>query len=61
MQPTGRDAPAQAVTPDEASKMARYRITKVSIDCFRLGRFSYTTLGDAVAEAQRQQRVEDAR
>ncbi len=57
MPSTNRGAPPRAVVPDDAIAMARYGITKVPVDYFHFGRFRYTTLADAIAEAQRQQRT----
>jgi len=61
MQATSRDAPVPAGNPDEASEMAKYGITTVPVDYFHFGRFRYSTLSDAVAEAQRQRRQEGSR
>jgi hypothetical protein len=35
--------------------MATYGITRVPVDYFHVGKYRYTTLEDAIAEAQRRQ------
>jgi hypothetical protein len=40
--------------------MAKYGITRVPVDYFHYGDFRYTNLKDAVAQAKRQRRPEEA-
>jgi hypothetical protein len=47
--------------PDVARRMARYGIIRVPVDYFHLGEFRYSNLEDAIAEARRQQLVENGR
>ena len=43
------------VAPDIVEQMATYGITRVPVDYFHVGKYRYTNLDDAIAEAQRQQ------
>ena len=45
------------ISPEDTEDMARYGIARVPVDYFHFGRFRYTNLEDAVAEAKRQQGV----
>ena len=40
---------------DIADQMATYGITRVPVDYFHVGKYRYTNLDDAIAEAKRQQ------
>ena len=51
------DEPRQAISPGGAEEMARYGITRVPVDYFHYGKYRYTSLEDAIAEAKRQQRT----
>jgi hypothetical protein len=42
------------VAPDIAAQMATYGITRVPVDYFHVGKFRYSNLDDAIAEAKRQ-------
>ena len=41
-------------TDDATGQMARYGITRVPVDYFHFREFRYTSLADALAQAQRQ-------
>ncbi len=56
MTPTGRKDLGSAMSPEALDKMVKYGITRVPSDYFYYGRYRYTTLEDAVAEAKRDQR-----
>ena len=43
------------VGSDIADQMATYGITRVPVDYFHVGKYRYTNLDDAIAEAKRQQ------
>jgi thiamine monophosphate synthase len=47
-----------AISSQAAEEMAKYGITRVTVDYFHYGNFRYTNLKDAVAQAKRQQRQE---
>jgi len=49
------------VAPDVAHRMVRYGIIRVPVDYFHLGEFRYSNLEDAIAEARRQQPVDNGR
>lgn len=55
------DHPGPTVAAVVAEEMTRYGITRVPVDYFHLGDFRYTSLADAIAQAQRRQRIGDAR
>jgi hypothetical protein len=42
-------------SPKAAEDMAKYGITRVPVDYFHYGKYRYTNLEDAVAEAKREQ------
>jgi hypothetical protein len=42
------------VAPDIVEQMATYGITRVPVDYFHVGKFRYSNLDDAIAEAKRQ-------
>jgi len=42
--------------PEAAKEMAKYGITRVPVDYFHYGKYRYTNLEDAIAEAKREQR-----
>jgi hypothetical protein len=43
------------VEQKDADEMAKYGITRVSVNYFHYGDFRYTNLADAIAQAKRQQ------
>jgi len=43
------------VAPNTADDMATYGITRVPVDYFHVGKYRYTNLDDAIAEAKRRQ------
>lgn len=43
------------VAPDIADHMATYGITRIPVDYFHVGKYRYTNLDDAIAEAKRRQ------
>jgi kynurenine formamidase len=45
-----------AVSPEITEELAKYGITRVPVDYFYYGKYRYTNLEDAVAEAKRNQR-----
>jgi hypothetical protein len=45
-----------AINPEITEEMAKYGITRVPVDYFFYGKYRYTNLEDAVAEAKRDQR-----
>ena len=45
-----------AVGPEITEELAKYGITRVPVDYFYYGKYRYTNLEDAVAEAKRNQR-----
>jgi hypothetical protein len=45
-----------AISPEITEEMAKYGITRVPVDYFYYGKYRYTNLEDAVAEAKRDQR-----
>lgn len=49
-----------ALSPEAAEEMAKYGITRVPVDYFHYGEFSYTNLEDAIAQAKRQQPPKDS-
>jgi hypothetical protein len=44
-----------AVSPEITEELAKYGITRVPVDYFYYGKYRYTNLEDAVAEAKRDQ------
>ena len=44
-----------AVSPEITEELAKYGITRAPVDYFYYGKYRYTNLEDAVAEAKRQQ------
>ena len=46
---------APPVAPNIEEQMARYGITRVHMDYFHVGKYRYTNLDDAIAEAERRQ------
>jgi len=44
------------ISPEITEGMAKYGITRVPVDYFYYGKYRYTNLEDAVAEAKREQR-----
>ena len=54
-QPANESRPS--ISPESTEEMAKYGITRVPIDYFHYGKFRYTNLEDAVAEAKRQHRT----
>ena len=44
------------VSPEITEELAKYGITRVPVDYFYYGKYRYTNLEDAVAEAKRDQR-----
>ena len=52
-----RDEASPALSPEAAEEMAKYGITRVPVDYFHYGKYRYTSLEDAIAEAKRQQRT----
>jgi kynurenine formamidase len=53
-QQTPKD-PEPAVSPEITEELAKYGITRVPVDYFYFGKYRYTNLEDAVAEAKRDQ------
>lgn len=47
-------SPGSATSTAEAEEMARYGIVLVPVDYFHYGKFRYTNLKDAVAQAKRE-------
>jgi thiamine monophosphate synthase len=47
-------APRSATNPAEAEEMAKYGIVLVPVDYFHYGKFRYTNLKDAIAQAKRE-------
>jgi len=45
---------APPIARDIADQMAAYGITRVPVDYFHVGKFRYSNLDDAIAEAKRQ-------
>ena len=45
--------PRSATKPAEAEEMAKYGIALVPVDYFHYGKFRYTNLKDAIAQAKR--------
>jgi len=45
-----------AVSPEITEELAKYGITRTPVDYFYYGKYRYTSLKDAVAEAKRDQR-----
>jgi hypothetical protein len=43
------------ISPESTEEMAEYGISRVPVDYFYYGKYRYTNLEDAVAEAKRQQ------
>ncbi len=56
MMPADRKDLGPVMSPEASGKMEKYGITRVPIDYFYYGRYRYTILEDAVAEARRDQR-----
>ncbi len=50
-----RKASGPAVSPEITEELAKYGITRVPVDYFYYGKYRYTNLDDAVAEAKRDQ------
>jgi hypothetical protein len=50
-----REEPSPALSPEAAEEMAKYGITRVPVDYFHYGDFTYSNLEDAVAQAKRHQ------
>jgi len=48
----GKGPPA---APDVAEQMATYGITRVPVDYFHVGKYRYSNLDDAIAEAKRRE------
>ena len=46
-----------AVSPEITEELAKYGITRAPVDYFYYGKYRYTNLEDAVAEAKRDQRA----
>lgn len=46
-----------ALSPEGIEEMAKYGITRVTVDYFYCGDFRYTNLKDAVAQAKRCQKI----
>ena len=44
-----------ALSPKAAEEMAKYGITRVPVDYYHYGKYRYTNLEDAIAEAKREQ------
>jgi kynurenine formamidase len=53
-QPPNESRPA--ISPEGTEEIAKYGITRVPVDYFHYGKYRYTNLEDAVAEAKREQR-----
>jgi thiamine monophosphate synthase len=56
----GREESSPAISPETAEEMAKYGITRVPADYFYCGGFRYTNLKDAVAQAKRQQLLNES-
>lgn len=54
-QQTPKDS-GPVISPEGTEEMAKYGITRVPVDYFYYGKYRYTNLEDAVAEAKRDQR-----
>lgn len=46
------------ISSEAAEAMAKYGITRVPVDYFHFKEFRYTNLGDAIAEAKRQNQAD---
>ena len=55
MGPSKRSAKRPGVEQNDTDEMAKYGITRVSVDYFHYKDFRYTNLADAIAQAKRQQ------
>ena len=53
MTATERKEPGPTGNPEPANQMAKYGITRHSIDYYDFGGFRYTALKDAIAQAKR--------
>ena len=43
------------VAPDTADELATYGITRIPVDYFHVGKYRYSNLDDAIAEAKRRE------
>jgi len=55
MNPVDGKDQGPGLSSEVSDKMTKYGITRVPVDYFYYGRYRYTTLDDAVAEAKRDQ------
>jgi hypothetical protein len=56
-----RKQTSPAISSEGPEEMARYGITRVPVDYFHYGKYRYTNLEDAVAQAKCQQRTTESR
>ena len=47
---------SSALSPEAAEEMKKYGITRVPVNYFHYGKYRYTNLEDAIAEAKRDQK-----
>jgi hypothetical protein len=47
--------PSSNLSPEDAERMAKYGIVRIPVDYFHYGKFRYTNLKDAIAQAERQE------
>ena len=53
MSRSAANGPASQLAPEVEETMAKYGITRVSVDQFHLGDYRYSNLRDAIAQAKR--------
>jgi hypothetical protein len=49
------DGTSSDLSPEDAEQMEKYGIIRIPMDYFYCGKFRYTNLKDAIAQAQRQE------
>ena len=54
MAPANSDGSNPSLSPEAAEEMAKYGVVRVPVDYFYFGKFRYTNLADALAQAKRQ-------
>jgi hypothetical protein len=54
---TTDDEASPALSPEAAGEMKRYGITRVPVNYFHYGKYRYTNLENAIAEAKRDQKL----
>lgn len=58
MKSANKDEINPTISSEAAEAMQKYGITRVPVDYFHFKEFRYTNLGDAIAEAKRQNQAD---